>query len=95
MGRKGYKPEQIIKKLREVEVFQAKGMDIHKAVREIGVSENTYYRWRKEYGGMDPIQAKKLKELEIENSRLKRIVAHKEIDIQILKEAIDYDSKNS
>ena len=69
-------------------------MTTRNAARQIGVTEQTYYRWRKEYGGMKVNQAKRLKVLEKENSRLKRLVAEKELDIQILKEAIGYESKN-
>jgi transposase-like protein len=69
-------------------------MPAAQAVRRISVSEQTYYRWRKEYGGMQVDQAKRLKALEKENIRLKRLVAEKELDIQILKEALAYDSKN-
>ena len=72
----------------------AKGMAAQQAARQIGVSEQTYYRWRKEYGGMQVEQAKRLKVLEKENIRLKRLVAEKELDIQILKEAIAFESKN-
>ncbi len=95
MPRKGYTPEQIIKMLREVEVHMAKGLSSQEAVRQINVSENTYYRWKKEYGGMHPDQVKRLKTPEKENSRLKHLVADKELDIQILKEAINFESKNS
>lgn len=94
MARKGYTPEQIIRKLREAEVFIAEGMTAVEAARRIGVTEQTYYRWRKEYGGMQIEQAKRLKELEKENIRLKRLVAEKELDIQILKEAMVFESKN-
>ena len=94
MSRKIYKPEQIIRKLREVEIFIAQGMTAQQAARQIGVTEQTYYRWRKEYGGMQVEQAKRLKALEKENSRLKRLVAEKELDIQILKEAVAFESKN-
>lgn len=94
MARKGYTPEQIIRKLREAEVFIAEGMTAVEAARRIGVTEQTYYRWRKEYGGMRIEQAKRLKELEKENIRLKRLVAEKELDIQILKEAVAFESKN-
>jgi transposase-like protein len=94
MARKGYTPEQIIRKLREAEVFIAEGMTAVEAARRIGVTEQTYYRWRKEYGGMQVEQAKRLKELEKENIRLKRLVAEKELDIQILKEAVAFESKN-
>jgi transposase-like protein len=70
-------------------------LSVQEAVRQIEVTEQTYYRWKKEYGGMRTDQAKRLKELEKENSRLKRLVADKELDIQILKEAIRIESKNS
>jgi len=95
MPRKNFTPEQIIQKLREVEVNLSKGLSVQESVRQIEVTEQTYYRWKKEYGGMRTDQAKRLKELEKENSRLKRIVADKELDIQILKEAIRIESKNS
>jgi len=85
MPRKIYTPEQVILKLREAEVLIAEGMTTRNAARQIGVTEQTYYRWRKEYGGMKVNQAKRLKLLEKENSRLKRLVAEKELDIQILK----------
>jgi transposase-like protein len=94
MARKGYTPEQIIRKLREAEVFISEGMTAAEASRKIGVTEQTYYRWRKEYGGMRLEQAKRLKELEKENNRLKRLVAEKELDIQIFKEALAFESKN-
>jgi putative transposase len=94
MPRKVYTPEQIIRKLREAEVFIAEGMTAIEVARKIGVTEQTYYRWRKEYGGMQLEQARRLKGLEKENTRLKRLVAEKELDIQILKEALAYDSKN-
>jgi transposase-like protein len=69
-------------------------MTARNAARQIGVTEQTYYRWRKEHGGMKVNQAKRLKVIEKENSRLKRLVAEKELDIQILKEAMAYESKN-
>jgi putative transposase len=94
MARKRYTPEQIIRLLREAEVFISEGMTAVEAARKIGVSEQTYYRWRKEYGGMQVEQAKRLKTLEQENVRLKRLVAEKELDIQILKEALSFESKN-
>ena len=94
MSQKRYTPEQIIRKLREAEVLISEGMTAQQAARKIGVTEQTYYRWRKEYGGMRIDQAKRLKELEKENARLKRLVADKELDIQILKEAVAFDSKN-
>ena len=91
---KRYTPEQIIHKLREAEVLLSQGMTTTEASRQIGVVEQTYYRWRKEYGGMRISQAKKLKHLEKENSRLKQMVAEKELDIQILKETLGLESKN-
>ncbi|MBF0511801.1 MAG: transposase [Candidatus Omnitrophica bacterium] len=87
MGRKGLQPEQIILKLREVEIQQGKGLDVATACRNAGISDVTYYRWRKEYGGMKIDQAKKYKDLERENVRLKKIVADQSLDIEILKEA--------
>jgi putative transposase len=87
MVRKGYTPEQIIGKLREAEVLLSQGNAISAACKKIGVSDYTYYRWRKEYGGMRVEQAKRLKELEVENSRLKKLVADLSLDNSILKEA--------
>ncbi len=75
MVRKGYTPEQIINKLREAEVLLSQGATTGEASRKIGITEQTYYRWRREYGGMRLEQAKRLKELEKENSRLKNLVA--------------------
>jgi len=87
MGRKGPRMEKVINKLREAEVELAKGQTVRVVARKLGVSEHTYYRWRKEYGGLKLDQAKHLKELEKENSRLKRVVADQALDIAILKEA--------
>ena len=87
MVRKGYTPEQIINKLREAEVLLSQGATTGEASRKIGVTEQTYYRWRREYGGMRLEQAKRLKELEKENSRLKKLVADISLDNAILKEA--------
>jgi transposase-like protein len=87
MVRKGFKPEQIIGKLREVEVILSQGSTVGEASRKIGVTEQTYYRWRKEYGGMRVEQAKRLQELEKENGRLKKLVADISLDNAILKEA--------
>jgi len=87
MAKKTYTPEQIINKLREAEVHLNQGSIIIEASRKIGVTEQTYYRWRKEYGGMRVEQARRLKELEKENSRLKKLVADLSLDISILKEA--------
>lgn len=87
MVRKGFKPEQIIGKLREAEVLLSQGSTVGEASRGIGVTEQTYYRWRKAYGGMRVEQAKRLQELEKENSRLKKLVADISLDNAILKEA--------
>ncbi len=87
MAKKAFKPEQIIGKLREVEVLLSQGSTAGEASRKIGVAEQTYYRWRKEYGGMRVEQAKRLKALEQENTRLKRLVADITLDNAILKEA--------
>ena len=87
MAQRRHTAEQIIGKLRQVEVAQAQGAKIPQAVKQIGVTEQTFYRWRKEYGGMGLDQAKRLKELEKENARLKRLVADLSLDNQILKEA--------
>jgi transposase-like protein len=88
MPKKGHTAEQIINKLCEVEVMTANGESMDSAIRKIGVTRNTYYRWRKEYGGMRVDQAKRLKELEAENSRLKRLVADLSLDNSILREAV-------
>jgi transposase-like protein len=93
MARKRHTPEQIIQKLREVEVLLGRGASIIDAVRQIEVTEQTYYRWRSEYGGMRTDQARRLKDLETENSRLKQLVAEKELDIRILKEAQVFEGK--
>ena len=87
MVRKTYLPEQIINKLREAEIHLSQGATIAEASRKIGVTEQTYYRWRREYGGMRIEQARRLKELEKENTRLKRLVADLSLDNAILKEA--------
>ena len=89
MGRKTYTPEQIINKLREAEIHINQGIPISEASRKIGVTEQTYYRWRKEYGGLRVEQAKKLKNLEKENARLKKLVADLSLDNSILKEAAE------
>ncbi len=82
-----YTPEQIIQKLRTAEVELSKGTTIPVTCKKIGVSENTYYRWRSEYGGLRLDQAKKLKALEKENGRLKKMVADQALEISILREA--------
>ena len=89
MPRKGNSPEQVLNKLRQVEVAVAGGKSVGQAVREIGVTDHTYYRWRREYGGLDLDQAKRLKKLEQENARLKRTIADLALDKQILKEAAE------
>ena len=86
MSKKRYSSEQIIQKLREVEIMLSKGATAGEASRQIGVTEQTYYRWRKLYGGMKVEQAKRLKELEKENFRLKKLVADISLDNAILKE---------
>jgi len=81
------KPEVIVSKLRQVEVLQGQGMTIADSVRQIGMTEQTYYRWRKQYGGMSRDQLKRLKEVEQENQRLRRAVSDLTLDKQILAEA--------
>ena len=87
MGSKRPKPEEIVSKLRQVEVLQGQGMSIADAVRQIGVTQQTYYRWRKLYGGMGREQLERLKELEKENLRLRRAVPDLTLDKLILTEA--------
>ncbi len=87
MTKRSHRPEQIISKLREAEVLLCQGSTIGESARKIGVTEQMYYRWRREYGGMRIEQVKRLKELEKENTRLKRIVADLSLDNDILKEA--------
>lgn len=86
MGRKRFQPEEIISKLREAEVLLAKGDTVGQVVRRLGITEQTYYRWRKEYGGLTVDQAKRYKEIEQENNRLKKLVADLSLDNAILKE---------
>lgn len=86
MGKVNYTPEQIETKLRKVEVLCAQGNTIAEAVRQISVSEQTYYKWRKQYGGMNTADVKRLKELEKENIRLKKLVADLSLDNAILKD---------
>jgi transposase-like protein len=89
MVRKSYTPEQIINKLREAELLLNQGASVGEACRKIRVTEQTYYRWRKEYGGMRIEQAKRLKDLEKENTRLKKLVADISLDNAILKEVAE------
>jgi transposase-like protein len=88
MPRKGYTVEEIINRLREAEILIQQGQTIGQAARKIGVSEYTYYRWRQRYGGIGVDQARKFKELEKENARLKKVVAELTIDNDILKEVV-------
>ena len=87
MARKRYRPEEIIAKLREAEVLLGQGLKVSEVIKQLGIHEVTYYRWRKEYGGMKVDQMKRLKELEKENSRLRRAVSDLTLDKMILKEA--------
>jgi len=87
MPRKRFTTEQIIHKLREAEVELSKGRSVGQACKKIGVTEQTYYRWRREYGGLKLDQAKRLRELEKENGRLKKLLAESELDKAILREA--------
>ena len=89
MARRRHSPEQIIRKLREAEVLLGKGETVAMVARKLEITEQTYYRWRREYGGLKVDQVKKMKELERENARLKRIVANQALDMAILKEAAE------
>lgn len=88
MSRKQTSPEEIIHKLREAEILIAQGQTVQGAAKQIGITEQTYYRWRSAYGGMVPDQARRLKELERENARLKQLVANLALDKSILEEAL-------
>ena len=89
MAKKGYTPEQIINKLREAEILLSQGITLAVIWKKIGVSDCTYYRWRREYGGLRIEQARKLKSLEKENARLKKLVVDLSLDNSILKEAAE------
>ena len=89
MARKRYSPEQIIGYLREVEVLLSKGSTVPQICRKIGIAEQTYYRWRKEYGSLSVDQARRLKGMEKENIRLKKLVADLSLDKAILKEVAE------
>ena len=91
MARKNYKAEEIIVKMREIEVLCGQGKSVSEAVRQAEITEQTYYRWRKEYGHMNTNEAKRLKELEKENARLKKLVADLSLENAVLK---DVNSKN-
>lgn len=86
MARKTYKPEEIVSKLRQADVLLSQGQSVADAIRQIGVTSVTYYRWRQEYGGLKLDQVKRLKELETENSRLRKAVSDLTLDKQILQE---------
>ncbi len=89
MATKRHSAEQIVRKLREAEVELARGAKVKDVCRKLQVTENTYYRWRKEYGGLQVDQARRLKQLETENARLKKLLAEKELDLSILKEVAE------
>jgi putative transposase len=89
MARKRFKAAEIISKLREAEVEQARGMSLPDIFRKLGITEQTYYRWRKEYGGLRVDQARRLRELEKENQQLKKAIADVTLDKTILKEALE------
>ena len=88
MGKKRYAAEEIISKLREAEVLLSRGLTVAEAARKLAISEQTYYRWEKEYGGLDKNQAKKMKGMEKENLQLKKLVADLSLDNAILKEVL-------
>jgi transposase-like protein len=88
MSKKRYSADEIISKLREAEVLLSQDMTVAEAARKLEISEQTYYRWKKEYGGLDKTQAKKLKDLEKENLQLKKLVADLSLDNAILKEVL-------
>jgi putative transposase len=87
MARKHYKPEEIVGKLRQIDVLQSQGQSTAEAIRQIGVTETTYFRWRREFGGLKTDQVKRLKDLEAENARLRRAVSDLTLDKMILAEA--------
>ena len=91
---KRFTPEQIVSKLRQADVELGKGLTVPEVCRKIEVSQQTYYRWRQKYGGMSPELIKELKVLQKDNQRLRKIIADQRIDMEILKEAIEYNSKN-
>ena len=84
-----HKPEQIIYKLRQAEILLGQGKRTEEVCRDLGISDATYYKWRQKYGGLQVNQAKKMKQLEVENSRLKRVVADLTLDKQILQEVVE------
>ena len=92
-GRKRHSSEQVIGKLREADAMLASGASIGQVCQKLEVSEQTYHRWRNQYGGMKASEAKRLKELEVQNTRLKKLLAEAELDKQILKEAMEFLGK--
>ncbi len=92
---KKYRPEQIVEKLRQADRELGKGLSVKEVCRKIEISEQSYYRWRQKYGGMSPELIRELKALQKENARLRKIIADQRIDMEILKEAIAYNAKNS
>jgi len=89
MSGKRYGPEEVIRKLREADVLLGQGVTVAEVIRQLGVNKVTYYRWRREFGGMKVVQARRMKELERENARLKKLVADLSLDNSILKEAAE------
>jgi len=89
MARKRFGPEQVVTKLRQIEVLMGEGRSLQQAIREAGITDATYYRWRKEYGGLKGNQAKRLKDLERENARLKKRVADLSLEKAILKDVAE------
>jgi len=92
---KKFRPEQIVEKLRQADVELGQGLPVKEVCRKIEIGEQTYYRWRQKYGGMSPQLIAELKTLQKENQRMRKIIADQRIDLEILKEAIAYNSKNS
>ena len=88
MPRKRHKPEEIVAKLRQVDVFVSQGQSVADAVRAIGVTEVTYYRWRQEYGGLKSDQVRKMKDLEAENARLKKLLAEQIFENDVIKDVL-------
>ncbi len=91
---KKYRPDQIVGELREADRELGKGLTVKEVCRKIEVSDQTYYRWRQKYGGMSPELIKELKALQKDNARLRKIIADQRIDMEIIKEAIAFNSKN-
>lgn len=87
MGTKRYKPEDVVAKLRQADVLIAQGQSVADAIRALGVTEVTYYRWRKEFGGLKTVQVRRMKDLEVENQRLRKAIADLTLDKLILQEA--------